>query len=877
MRGLGLLLAIVLAAAAIAAGVPLPRTEVWEVLPGSAPQFTPPNPAAGGWPPYVQRSGAIPPATPAQTTGVARVLILLIRFTDIAQDSAHDGPYFDGRMNGAAGSVRSYYREVSRGALTVNATVVSTWFPSAHPMSYYGADSPTGIDDANGPIYRLVVEAVRLADPTVDFAQFDTNSDGVVDHLMVVHAGAGEESDPTNKDLIWSHRWAVLDADPATPGYQSLTVDGVQVYGYTMESEDFVIGTAAHEFGHDLGLPDLYDTDGSSHGAGVWDVMSEGSWNGAPAGSSPAHFSAWSLIQLGWATLTDVTTSLVTTPIEAVETSGKVLRLGVPGKPQEYFLVENRQPTGFDAGLPGSGLLIWHVDDAQPNNDQDAHRKVDLLEADESISGDRPTQSSDPWRDSPSGWGPDSIPDSRTYDGTATGWRVRDVSASTATMTATVARDVTKDLAVSAIRLPFTEAVGTLVRSEVDVRNDGAQAADVSLSLEVYRDTLEPGNRLTASTFTQAGLAAQTTATFRLNFTPTSTGRYLVHARLQGADDEIPSNDERVAHVLVNAFRFHDAADSGLANWTTNGGPDDLHRWRIVNDSEADGAAHSRPRAWRFGYVATLLPSLFPPRWHTLTSTAIDVVPGPTYLIFYHRYDLTGRAVEVLPIGSNNTDEAYVEVSTGGGPWVTMARYTGRDLAWRGVSFDLTANIMGATTLQIRFNASSDVIGKSGGWWIDDVMVASLPLGRAAILFGPSGVVEGTAGGKVRFDAKLANVGEYETDFRLDGLLPAGWNAALEGGSGGLLRGRVVRLAPDNDAALRIALTVASSARSGDTYPVTINTTAVEDPTAGATVTVSVRVTGLSIEWIAAAVLIVAAVLLLIVALVVRRRRRPLP
>src|SRR5207249_1022515 len=88
-------------------------------------------------------------------------------------------------------------------------------------------------------------EAVRAADATVNFAQFDTNGDGVVDHLMVVHAGAGQESSPSNKDLIWSHRWAVLDADPTTPGSQSQTADGVQIYGYTMESEDFVIGTVA--------------------------------------------------------------------------------------------------------------------------------------------------------------------------------------------------------------------------------------------------------------------------------------------------------------------------------------------------------------------------------------------------------------------------------------------------------------------------------------------------------------------------------------------------------------------------------------------------------------------------------------------------------
>src|SRR5213083_605687 len=682
MRGIAIFLAIVLAVTPTVALIHFAPIERWETPPGAGPQLTPPTPAAGGWPPYLRRSPTAPSPTPTQTTGVARILVLLIQFSDTAANPSHDGAYFDSRLNATGGSVRSvrtYYQEVSRGALTLNATIISTWFTSAHPMSYYGADSSTGVDDANGPIYRLVVEAVRLADPSVNFASFDTNGDGVVDHLMVVHAGAGQESNPGQKDLIWSHRWAVLDADPTTPGSQSLTADGVQIYGYTMESEDFVVGTVTHEFGHDLGLPDLYDTDGSSHGAGIWDIMSLGSWNGNPAGSSPAHMSAWSLMRLGWVTPTDVTTSLVGTSIDAVETSGRVFRLNNPGNSLEYFLIENRQPLGFDAGLPGSGLLIWHVDDSQTSNDQDNHRLLDLEEADEGVSGDRPTDSGDPWHDTAAGWGPDTTPDSRGYDGSVTGWRIRDISASAATMTATLAHDVTKDLAVSAIRVPFMEAAGTIIRTEVDVRNEGVQAADVTLQVEVYRDSFQSLARVTATTFNRVGLAAQTTATFPLNFTPVSTGRYLVHALVVGAKDEIPSNDERVAHVLVNSFLFRDpVADPG--GWTTNGFSNDPDRWRVVNETDPDGGAHSRPSAWRFGYVATLLPNPLPPAWHMLTSSAISVTPGSTFLIFYHRYDLTGRTVEIFPVTANDTDEAYVEVSYGGGPWIKLLRYTGRDL-----------------------------------------------------------------------------------------------------------------------------------------------------------------------------------------------------
>src|SRR5256885_7947857 len=334
------------------------------------------------------------------------------------------------------------------------------WFHSVHPMSYYGADSASGVDDANGRIYRLVTEAVQAADSSVDFAMFDTNRDGVVDHLMVVHAGPGQESSPSNKDLIWSHRWDVLDADPTTPGSQSLTADGVQIYGYTMESEDFVVGTVTHEFGHDLGLPDLYDTDGSSHGAGIWDPMAEGSWNGNPAGSSPAHMSAWSLMRLGWVTPTDVTTSLVGTSIDAVETSGMVFRLSLPGTTSEYFLIENRQPIGFDAALPGSGLLIWPVYDSLTSNDQDNHRLLDLEEADEGVSGDRPTDSGDPWHDTAAGWGPDTSPDSHAYDGSVTGWRIRDISASATATTRTNSAHVKEGRRRAAIRVPFAADTG---------------------------------------------------------------------------------------------------------------------------------------------------------------------------------------------------------------------------------------------------------------------------------------------------------------------------------------------------------------------------------------------------------------------------------
>jgi len=851
----------------------------WDQPAGARAQLTPPQPGKQTWPSGANRGVPFPAPSPAQTTGTVRVLVLLVDFQDVPPAAAHTGAYFDGFYNDAsagAKSFRAYYTEVSLGALTVQATVIPTWFHSVHPMSDYGADGSRPPDDANGPIYRLVTETVQLADPSVNFATFDANGDGVVDHLTVIHAGAGQESGGSS-DLIWSHRWAVLDADPSTPGSQALIADGVQIYGYTMESEDSPLGVVAHEFGHDLGLPDLYDTDYSSAGAGVWDIMSGGSWTGVPAGTSPAHFSAWSKIRLGWLTPTDVTTSLIGTAIPQVETNGTVFRLGIPGTfPPEYFLIENRQPVGFDAALPGSGLLLWHVDESQTSNDVDTHRLLDLEEADEALTGDHPTDSGDPWHDTATGWGPDTVPDSRSYSGSETEWRIRDISASGATMTATIARDVTKDLAVSAIRLPFTSAINTTVTAAIDVRNDGASAADITLDVDAYRDSVGTASREAHQTFTRPGVPAQTTVTFLLNFTPPSPGRYIVVAELVNANDEIPTNDERAAHTLVTAFLFRDDVESGADGWTLDGLSTDPHRWQIVNDTDLNGAAHSRTHAWRFGYVSTLLPSLFPPEWHTLTSPAIPIDPGPTFLIFSQRYDLTGRTVPVLPVGSNDTDDAYIEVRYNGGPWTPLAHYTHRDLTWRAVSFDLTAQISGPTTFQVRFNVSANVIGNSGGWWIDDVMIAERGLAPAVVLLGSTGPYVAAAGGVVGLGVQVVNVGDYETSFRLDVALPeSSWGATVRGDTSAPLSGYLVRLAPDNDIAVRIRIAVPSTAPVGVAYSITITATAVGDPNASAALSLQIALSGIPIEVVILFGIAIVIAVLLVIVIVVRRRRRP--
>ncbi len=870
MRAFTVLLALVvlIPAGMVAVDHASPRTPAARSVQVDAepgPSLTPPDPVSGRWPAAGIRSTSPVPVHPSAALGLARVLVLLIQFTNVSHDPSHEAAYFDDFFNDAtpgARSMRAYYREASYGGLTINATIVPTWFTSSYPMEYYGKDGPSGIDNANGPIYNLVVEAVRAADPAVDFSAFDTDHDGVIDHLVVVHAGPGQENHANLTDAIWSHSWNVYDADPTQPGDQPLLADGVQVFRYTMISEDSPLGVMAHEFGHDLGLPDLYDTDGSSDGAGVWDIMSLGSWNGAPRGSSPAEFSAWSKIRLEWLTpMSGPVTALEHTPIPAVEQRPFVIRLSVPGSVNEYFLLENREQTGFDVGLPASGLLIWHVDDSQPDNTNDAHRLLDLEEADEGINGDHPTDSGDPWHDTAVGFGPDTHPSSAAYDATATNWRVRDISAAGPTMTATLLFSLIVDVAVQEIRAPPMVALGAAVAAGVVVRNEGTVPASVSVKVGVYLDRIAPNTLVQSETQTQLTLQGESSTTVNISFLATSLGRYLIDAHASTPGDAIPSDDERVAHVSTNVFAFRDDMESGGANWDVNGTPPDNPRWSILSATDPNGTAHSGFLAWRFGYVSNNTTSPALPSWRTLTTPLVNL-SAPSFLIYYERYDFSNSTDR----RSNGSGGAMVEVRYGGGGWTPITRVSGAAPSWTGVSIALLPGSL-PTTIQVRFNATAGNMPTRGGWWIDDVAIADRGLARSAVLLPTAISLNTTAGGVVPGTVRLVNVGDTVETFVLDSSMPAGWSVLWVpmGGSLPLAMTRTVVLAPDRDAMLSFVVVVPGSA-AGGTYNATL-TSGVDGSGPLASVSLSIAVQTSS-TWIFTAIVAVAAAIIGIIAIV---------
>jgi immune inhibitor A len=290
------------------------------------------------------------------------VLILLVDFSDnVAQTPA---VYFDS-MGYAADtfSLADYYGEITFGQVeivTVDWPSVTGWFRAPETYAYYVNDN-YGFGNYPQNSQGMVEDLCELADPFVDFSVYDNDSDGYVDGVNVMFAGTFDGTPQT----IWPHAWSL-------PG-QGVLFDGVYVDTYSVQNEyDYTPGDKSaavfcHEFGHVLGLPDLYDYDYDSHGIGQWGLMAYGVYNGS--GWSPAHVCAWCRIALGVANYTNITTE-GDYEVPAVELDGTVYRMWTDGSANpRYFLLSNRRPIGYDAALPGWGTLIWHVDDNVSHND----------------------------------------------------------------------------------------------------------------------------------------------------------------------------------------------------------------------------------------------------------------------------------------------------------------------------------------------------------------------------------------------------------------------------------------------------------------------------------------------------------------------------
>ena len=298
-------------------------------------------------------------------TGNQKCLIILVEYADQSFEAGHDQALFNNvanaenySENGYKGSVKDYFKAQSNGTFVLDFDVVGPVKLSQN-YSYYGQNDGGGDDLRPG---AMVVEALDSVKNQVNFADYDWDGDGEVEQVYVLYSGKGE-ADGGDDDTIWPHEWSLSGNDYG----DVYTHNGITIDTYACGSElsgDGVlggIGTFCHEFSHCLGFPDMYDTKYSGFfGMGHFDLMSGGSYNGD--GFQPAEYTAYERMIAGWTIPTELVNDTVITSMEAVNKQGETFIIYNKAYPDEYYLIENRQKTGFDEALPSSGLMITHVD-----------------------------------------------------------------------------------------------------------------------------------------------------------------------------------------------------------------------------------------------------------------------------------------------------------------------------------------------------------------------------------------------------------------------------------------------------------------------------------------------------------------------------------
>lgn len=326
------------------------------------------------------------------TVGSPKALILLVEFKDIRFSTPDTRNAFNDLINkkgydhnGATGSAYDYFYDNSRGLFTPDFQVYGP-ITLDQNEAYYGAAEGQAYDKQAWFMVTDACTKLHEQNPELDWSQFDNDGDGFVDNVFVFYAGYGQNSGAPSW-TIWPHA-----ANVYTYYGINLEFNGVKVGNYACTNELLGttgttrtgIGTFCHEFSHILGLPDLYSTNNSgSFTPGTFELMDVGPYNNN--GNTPPNMSAYDRQSVGWMKLRDLSGPETV----ALEEIGKGEAVKIPtAKAEEFFILENRQQTGWDKYIEGHGMLIWHIDydpetwSSNTVNNSTTHMGVDIVEAD---------------------------------------------------------------------------------------------------------------------------------------------------------------------------------------------------------------------------------------------------------------------------------------------------------------------------------------------------------------------------------------------------------------------------------------------------------------------------------------------------------------
>src|SRR3990167_6514136 len=454
---------------------------------------------------------------------------------------------------GARDSVADYYDKTSYSSVAIEPATetygtATEGFIGWLQLSGNHPNTGSSIDWRNQQIAK---NAINAADPYIDYSIYDADEDDVVEpsELSIVIIVAGyEASYSSDSPSVWGHKWDMFSVDYPI-------VDGIEIQQYAQFGEIHgdhlaTIGIMAHELGHLMfSLPDLYDTDPSiedSEGIGAFDLMGSGSWGSGAAsqpGSSPTQLSAWSKEYLSWGTVNVISSDQSVSLPKTDGNSASIFRINTSDSNQ-YFLLENRQFSGYDVGFQKytgpsghGGLVIYHIDKLKTNlwppsnnvNADENDKGVDVEEANEgsfggsmlddnSISSIRAHTDMFFFSGNSTNFTGTTTPDSGLKSVCQTGISVTDISNYSDTMTATISfvvdttlpsvvstspvideTNVSIDKTVTAITVTFSECMDATTINSSTFALSGATGT-VSYDSSTKIATFTPSSNLNYST-----------------------------------------------------------------------------------------------------------------------------------------------------------------------------------------------------------------------------------------------------------------------------------------------------------------------------------------------------------------------------------------
>lgn len=303
-------------------------------------------------------------STTSLLTGQRKGLIILVQFADkkfsmsdpvsLYHAVANEPGY---NKNGFKSSVKDYFRAQSGGVFEIDFDVAGP-VTLANKYSYYGNNNDAMVGE-------MIHDACVAVDDSIDFSNYDWDKDDEAEEVYVLYAGYGQADHLTNDKYIWPHMFSLS-------GYsyyknKPLVLDNttIDIYACSNELEASGtlngIGTICHEFSHCLGFPDMYDVlEKGNFGMGSWDLMDYGCYN--DDGFTPCGYTGYEKMVCGWSTPLVLSADTVVGRLTPISEGGQSAVIYNPANNNEYYVLDNRQLTGYDKYLPGHGLVVIHVD-----------------------------------------------------------------------------------------------------------------------------------------------------------------------------------------------------------------------------------------------------------------------------------------------------------------------------------------------------------------------------------------------------------------------------------------------------------------------------------------------------------------------------------